>query len=175
MFYFCSVAYKNQSGHNPLNRREICRWLRKNLCFHSRNWVCPLSVPLPTRNTLQIAGQNSINCNLWETSSLIPPEASCCHHWWKDSVMHFKSKVLRKYCLDKAVQMDCLMYKFTAVTQTCPSTSKDSDYEVCSSRNFFEKVGSRVFAAQWGFFKISFPWGNTSQNSLKVWKHSGTH
>jgi len=34
--------------------------------------------------------------------------------------MHFKSKVLTQCCLDKAVQMDCLMHKSTAVITDLP-------------------------------------------------------
>lgn len=63
--------------------------------------------------------KNSINCNLWEFSSLIPPEVSCCYHWWEDFVMHFKSKVHMK-CLDKAVQMDCLVYKSAVAITNLP-------------------------------------------------------
>lgn len=65
--------------------------------------------------------------------------------------MHFKSKVLKKY-LDKAVQMDCLMYKSTAVLTHLPGHI--CDYKPSSS---LEKSGSTVFAAWWSFIKISFP------------------
>lgn len=115
MFHPCSIfamEHIKSKWTQPFKQRGYLQVAEKESLF----LFTQLSLPIFGFSSFKkYTLKNSINCNLWEISSLIASEASCFHHWWKDFVMHFKSKVLKKCCLDKAVQMDCLMCKSTAV------------------------------------------------------------